>query len=168
MVTIFIIVFKHAAFGFSFDKINAVVQPFYRNHVNYACLMALFFPIVWLATSWYKRWSILWWTLIFGAIVMIVGIYFSYTRAAYGALLIALASYLIIKFRLIKIALVTTAIGAVYFLVTWQLTIIISNTHRTTIKPLHIRILETYLKQLPRGKIFLPWNVYIVGLQGFK
>lgn len=116
IITIFIINYRHAAFAFDFEKINAVVQPFYRNHVNYACLMALFFPIVWLATSWYKRWSIPWWTLVFGAVVMIVGIYFSYTRAAYGALFIALGSYFIIKFRIIKIALVGTALGAVFFL----------------------------------------------------
>ena len=116
IITIFIINYRHAAFAFDFEKINAVVQPFYRNHVNYACLMALFFPIVWLATSWYKRWSIPWFTLVFGAIVMIIGIYFSYTRAAYGALLIALGSVLIIKLRLIKVALVATALGAVLFL----------------------------------------------------
>lgn len=116
IITILIINYRHAGFGFSFDKINSVVSPFYRNHVNYACLMALFFPIVWLATGWYKRWSLAWWSLFFGGIIMLIGIYFSYTRAAYVAILLALGAYFIIRFRLIKIALVATAIGATLFL----------------------------------------------------
>lgn len=105
IMTILIINFKHSAFGFSFKSINSVVHPFYRNHVNYACLMALFFPIVWLAVGWYRRWSLTHISLIFGGTLMLIGIYFSYTRAAYVAILLALGAYLVIRLRLMKASL---------------------------------------------------------------
>ena len=117
LISVIAINYQHAAFGFSFAKINAVVHPFYRNHVDYACIMALFFPVIWLAASWYRRWSIGWWILVSGILVLLIAIYFSYTRAAYAAIFIALGAFFIIRFRLMKIALAVTAIGASIFLI---------------------------------------------------
>jgi len=47
---------------------------------------------------------------------MLPAIYFSYTRAAYVAIIMALGSYYIIRFRLMKLALGITAIGTMIFL----------------------------------------------------
>lgn len=46
-VTVLIIEYRHALTGFSFSAINTLVNPFYRNHVNYACLLACIFPYLW-------------------------------------------------------------------------------------------------------------------------
>lgn len=115
ILTILIINFKHAALGFTFESINSVVHPFYRNHVNYACLMALFFPIVWLAVGWYKRWSIPQISLVLGGVLMLIGIYFSYTRAAYVAILLALGAFVVIRLRLMKAALGIAVIAVMLF-----------------------------------------------------
>ena len=53
--------------GFSFAEINFVLRPFYRNHVSYAGLLALFFPLMWFAPVKFPRFSIKWY-LFFGAI----------------------------------------------------------------------------------------------------
>jgi hypothetical protein len=44
----------HATYGFSFDDVNKPVEPFFRNHVNYAAILSLFYPFIWLAASWYR------------------------------------------------------------------------------------------------------------------
>ncbi len=110
--SIIVINIRHSALDFDFEHINRVVHPFYRNHVNYACLMALFFPLIVLSIGWYKD-SWLKWLLRVGCLIVLVGINFSYTRAAYVAIVLAAVAYFIVHFRLMKIALVATLIGAV-------------------------------------------------------
>lgn len=104
-ITILYVLARYLEFGFAFKHVNKVVRPFYRNHVNYACLMALFFPFLWFARYWVKRWSLKWWMIIGGLVLILVGIQFSYTRAAYVAIMLAAGTYFIIQFRLMKIAL---------------------------------------------------------------
>ena len=81
------------------------MSPFYRNHVSYASLLALFTPFVWYARNWYPARSRNWWILTIGFVVLLIGTYFSYTRAAYVSLLIAWGAYYIIRFRLMKTAI---------------------------------------------------------------
>jgi O-antigen ligase len=99
--------------GFSFKDVNKVLVPFYRNHVSYACLLALFIPYVWYMTGWYRKGTLqrnFWWFLL---LLFIVGIQFSYTRAAYVALFMALGAYFVIQWKLIRPALVVMSIGLV-------------------------------------------------------
>lgn len=110
------VIWRHAAYSFSFETINGCLEPFFRNHVMYACLLAIFLPFIWYATYWYRRFSFLWWLLVFGVLVLLVGINFAYTRAAYGALLLAVMLYWAVRWRLVKAALLTVALGLTLFL----------------------------------------------------
>ena len=112
MLTVTVVFLRHASMGFSFKDVNRAMAPFYRNHVNYACLLALFFPLVWYARTWYKSWSFRWLLLVGGAGFLLIAIQFAYTRAAYVALAIAAGAYFIIRFRLTLPALILTVIGA--------------------------------------------------------
>jgi len=104
------VVWRHAGYSFSFESINGCLEPFFRNHVMYACLLAIFLPFAWYGTYWYRRFSGLWWLLVFGVLVFLVGIYFAYTRAAYGALVLAVGVYWVLRWRLMKAALVAVAL----------------------------------------------------------
>lgn len=104
------VIYRHAGFDFSFESINGCLEPFFRNHVMYACLLAIFLPFAWYGTYWYRRFSGAWWFLVMGVLVFLVGIYFAYTRAAYGALVIAVGVYWVVRARLMKAALVGTAL----------------------------------------------------------
>ncbi|MEM9921429.1 MAG: O-antigen ligase family protein [Bacteroidota bacterium] len=121
LLTIFSVLFKHAQEGFAFDKVNAVLDPFYRNHVNYACILVLFFPFLWYARTWFKTFSFNWWFLLGGGLVYLVAIQLSYTRAAYVALVLAAGAYFIIRLRLIRyvlgLVLVGAVVGAIYMTV---------------------------------------------------
>ncbi len=120
ILTILITLIRHAAIGFSFEFVHTVFHPFHRNHVSYSALLSLFFPILVMALSWYSQNSWRWWILILAIPVFLIGIYFAYTRAGYIALLIAAASFWIIKYKMIRIALLGALIvgilGVTYFI----------------------------------------------------
>lgn len=103
--TVLVTIARHSTYSFSFRDVHRVLHPFQRNHVNYAATLALFFPIVWLATGWYRRWSKRWWLLVISIGILVVAIYLSYTRAAYVAIMLAFGAYLIIRLRLMKVVL---------------------------------------------------------------
>ncbi len=111
--TVVSVLVRHSAYGFSFKDVYRVLKPFYSNHVIYAATIALFFPFVCIATNWYKRWSFKWFIIVLGILITFIGIQLSFTRAAILSLFIALGAYYIIKFRLIKLSLVASTIGAI-------------------------------------------------------
>lgn len=103
-ITVLFVEFKHAGSGFAFDQINIAVRPFYRNHVNYACLLVCLLPYTWpvwqmLKTNFNMR--IIW---IAVTLILITGIFFSYTRAAYLAVFSLVIIYPVLKWRLIHVA----------------------------------------------------------------
>ena len=104
---------RHTLTGFSFEAINSVLNPFYRNHVNYAAILVVFFPFIWYAPAWETKYSSKWWLLVGSIAFFLMAIYFTYTRAAYVSLFIAIATYFIIRFRLMKIVLAGTLIAAI-------------------------------------------------------
>ncbi len=118
-VTILWVTSKHAGLSFSFAKVNAAIRPFYRNHVSYAAILACFIPIVWFVRTLYPKGSrprkFLGWSLF----IVLMGIQFSYTRAAYVAVIMAVGAYFVIRFKLMKYALVLSfaaLFGVAFFL----------------------------------------------------
>lgn len=103
--TIVVVLYRHAQLDFSFSKVHDAVRIFYRNHVNYACLIASFVPfyLVWLRYEkpfWFQRFVKL------GiAISILIGLYFSFTRAAMVAAFLVIPIYFVIRYRLMKYAL---------------------------------------------------------------
>lgn len=102
VVTVFT---RHAAIDFSFKDVAYVMGPFFRNHVMYACLLAIFVPFIWYATYWYKRWSATWWFLVLSIVFLLIAINYAYTRAAYVALAAAVGIYWVMRWRMMKVAL---------------------------------------------------------------
>src|SRR5207247_6238013 len=50
------VIIRHALQNFSFEDINKPMHPFFRNHVNYAAILSVFFPfILWARTQYAKR-----------------------------------------------------------------------------------------------------------------
>ncbi len=113
VITVSIVLAKHAPSGFAFERVKSVLDPFYRNHVNYASILALFVPLVWYAYRWYERWSVPRLVILGSLLILLIGIQFSYTRAAYVSLGLAVGAYFVIRYRLIKAALGLVTIGAI-------------------------------------------------------
>jgi len=89
-------------YKFAFDEINHSVGPYFRNHVNYAAMVSIFFPWLWLADDWYEKGSFKRILIFFSKILYVVAIYFSYTRTCMVALIAMIPFFFIIKWRLMK------------------------------------------------------------------
>lgn len=111
LFTIAVILVRHAAIGFSFDGVNFILGPFYSNHVLYASMIAVMFPFIWFMRKWYTTFSFKWWFLAFSFIVMIVGIYLSYTRATMASVFIVFGMYYVVKWRLSRPAFLLAIVG---------------------------------------------------------
>lgn len=111
------VIIRHAMQGFSFDEINKPMMPFFRNHVNYAAIVSIFFPFILWARGEYPKGSFKRNLLGLSALLYIVAIYFSYTRTCYIALALILPVYFVIRYRLMKPALAIVAIGATVLVV---------------------------------------------------
>lgn len=102
---------KHAFYGFRFNTIEKAVQPIFRNHVNYAAIIVIVLPYLWIALFWKNKSTLYRRFIIAMNIFMPIAIYFSYTRAAIGSMVVGLAAFLIIHFRLTKIAILSAIIA---------------------------------------------------------
>lgn len=113
LFTVLIIVIRHGIEGgFTFATINNVVSPFYRNKVTYSSLIALFLPLIWYLSGNFQKGSFRRRFLLFSIIFLLVALYFGYTRATMIAVIVAISTPLLLKWRLIKIALVIAVLGA--------------------------------------------------------
>lgn len=106
---------RHGLKGFSFREVNYVMQPFFRNHVMYASIIVVIFPLVWLALAWYEKNSATRIFLYLGGFILLLGVQFAYTRGAYVALVGAFIFYFIVKYRITAWVLGFSLLIAVIF-----------------------------------------------------
>lgn len=111
--SICMVLIRHAIEGFSFASSYDVVRPFFRNHVNYAAICVVCLPFVWalmrINVLDKKPNS----AMMFIFSIFVIGIYFSYTRAAILSMVIAVGAYFIIKKRWVKEALLISSVVAI-------------------------------------------------------
>ena len=93
---------NHMNNSFSEASGHWVMWPFFKDHTSYGAILALSIPItIWLLSE-YKKSKIKYLLCLF-LVVFLIGIYFSYTRAAwlsiFGALIVYLLYYYKIKFK---------------------------------------------------------------------
>jgi O-antigen ligase len=114
-IAVLITTIRHAAKGFSFLEVNYVMQPMFRNHVSYGCILAIFLPFIALGLTWTRPRTTVRWLLIGGFILFLLAIQLSFTRAAYGAVLGAAACYFVVKHRLMRYVIAAAIIGIIGF-----------------------------------------------------
>ena len=105
------VILHHATLQFGFKTINEACPPFFRNHVNYAAILAVFLPFLYYLRKWNvglkKR------LLEIAFLILIFGVITAYTRAAYVALAVVPFAYWIIRLRLVRLAATITTIGII-------------------------------------------------------
>ncbi|MGD1845293.1 MAG: O-antigen ligase family protein [Salibacteraceae bacterium] len=113
IVVVFTVI-RHATFGFEEKPAHWVMQPFFKDHTSYGALIAMYIPIL-VGFIAIKQYHINTRILAFFLLsILLVGVIYSYTRAAWVSLLGAFALFLLIRFR-VKVwqvgALLVLAIG---------------------------------------------------------
>ncbi|GAA4380399.1 O-antigen ligase family protein [Hymenobacter koreensis] len=108
---------RHAATGFSFDSINQALSPFYINHVIYATVLAMLLPYAFYAARSKTGLSRTAWRV--AMVLMLFGLFTSYTRASILSLPVAGLFYVVMRLRLTRwvlIGAISAAVsGALYF-----------------------------------------------------
>ncbi len=117
IATVVIILARHSQYGFTFSTINNAVIPIYRNHVDYACSLGILLAYAWFMRSWFSQKWIRWFFTV-ALVLMLTGIYFSYTRAAWLCVPLSIGSYFIIRYKLMKVAIPLALAGGI-LLVGW-------------------------------------------------
>jgi O-antigen ligase len=105
------VIIRHGMQGFSFEEINKPMMPFFRNHVNYAAILSVFFPLILWARGQYASGTFKRRLLTLSLLLYIVAVYLSYTRTCYIALLIIFPVYLVIRYRLMKTVVAVAVLG---------------------------------------------------------
>ncbi len=109
---------RHAAAGFTFAQVRNVMEPFFRNHVTYATVLALLLPLagglaLQAPTRTLRR---LW---LGAAALLLLGLITSYTRASWLSLPVAGLYYGVLRLRQTRTLLLALALGttgvATYF-----------------------------------------------------
>jgi len=109
LITILVIWARHSTESFSFESVNEFMNPFYRNKVDYALMLGVVFPFVWVfRKSWKGKY-----TGILIAFIFLIAISFAYTRAAYLGIIAALAGYALIRTKTLKYALVAATLALI-------------------------------------------------------
>ncbi|HSI90573.1 MAG TPA: O-antigen ligase family protein, partial [Adhaeribacter sp.] len=106
-----VVIFKHMLQGFAFHAVQRSVDPFFKNHVIYAATVALFLPF--LLTLYKPKQNLLNLFLLAGFLIMLIGIGFSYTRASWLSLPLAVFYYIGIRLKITKLAVIGAYLGGV-------------------------------------------------------
>jgi putative inorganic carbon (HCO3(-)) transporter len=120
-LVIFYTLYNHAQFGFKEDPAHWVMTPFYNDHTAYGALLAMFFPLI---VSFIFNKSLRPGIRIFSVIlfaIFTVALIFSFTRAAWVSLLIALLLFLVYKLKIgIRALVIFSAALAIILGMLWN------------------------------------------------
>jgi O-antigen ligase len=98
-MTIVYTLIHHAQYNFGEKEGHWVMSPFFKDHTIYGAIVALILPIS-ISLFWYKKHSVLMQAILVSIITLILlGLYFSYTRAAWLSIIIAVFIGIIVHYR---------------------------------------------------------------------
>lgn len=114
LVVIVYTLIHHATFGFGEKEGHWVMWPFFKDHTSYGALTALILPLL-IGLYFQKSNSLIVQLVVIVSIIIdLLGIYFSYTRAAWLSVVAAIVVGLLIHF---KVKFKYLALGGVFLMI---------------------------------------------------
>jgi len=108
---------RHSFFYFSFEGIKEVLDPFFRNHVNYSAMLICLLVVGWIVKRLTPISKPAYKWIIIGLMMGLIGLLLSYSRGAWLALIVGiLTSFLIKRKLLIKSLVLIGLLSALSFL----------------------------------------------------
>ena len=105
VITMTIVMIRHASVGFNFRKIDKSISILYYNHVEYSTVLSMFFPLLCIAYLIHKGKTGLRLTLVVLILYFLVAIYLSYARAAMVAVIFSLVIAAAMRFKLLNLVM---------------------------------------------------------------
>jgi len=112
MIAIAYTVIVHASYGFGEKEGHWVMWPFFKDHTIYGAMVAFTVPMVFGLYFSKKHSPLIQAILLFFIVLNLVGLYFSYTRAAWLSVFAAVGVWALIHFR-IKFSLIASATAVI-------------------------------------------------------
>ena len=111
----------HASYGFGEKEGHWVMWPFFKDHTIYGATVAFITPLIFGLYLSKKHTSLVQITLIGLIAITLVGLYFSYTRAAWLSVIASLMVLAVIKLR-VKFSILAgiALIGAFFLYMSWD------------------------------------------------
>ena len=153
---------RHAANGWTFERINDSVRPFFRNHVNYSALLVFMVPLQIAVLRLAARRSVRI-TMAVILTVTIAALYFSYARGAWMALAAGLFSYWLIRHKYLLrswLIFLVLSVATVFYLKSNDRYIKFAPDYNSTIFHTNFRehLIATYqLKDVSTAERFYRW-----------
>jgi len=116
LVIIYTVV-RHSTYGFDKDSSHWVMEPIFKDHTSYGAVLAMYLPVL-IGLLLRKQMSLLLRVLLsIGLVILIVGLVFSYTRAAWLSVVgvIGILAILLLGIRLRTAIISLSVIGAFVF-----------------------------------------------------
>jgi putative inorganic carbon (hco3(-)) transporter len=114
LVVVYTII-NHAAHGFAEKPAHWVMSPFFKDHTSYGAVLALLFPPL-VSLYFIKGYTQVRKTVIvFLAMVLMLGIILSFTRAAWISLVCAAGVWFLIYYRIRLATILIFTFGALFF-----------------------------------------------------
>jgi putative inorganic carbon (HCO3(-)) transporter len=108
----------HAGYRFGEKESHWVMWPFFKDHTIYGAIVALATPLVVGLFFWKKQQPLLQAIILGFIFIILTGLYFSYTRAAWLSVIAALVVWLFIHFK-VRFSIIAVAVsligGMLYF-----------------------------------------------------
>ena len=108
----------HASYGFGEKEGHWVMWPFFKDHTIYGSTVAFTIPLVFALYFSKKHSPLMQVVLLSLMLITVVGLYYSYTRAAWVAVILSLAVLAVIKLRIkfsILLSIALIALTTIYF-----------------------------------------------------
>ncbi len=110
-----VILARHALAGFSFEQVNEAARPMFRNHVNYAALLVCMLPVSYVVYKTGRRFKYVWFSVL---VLLLIALFFTYSRGAWLALGAALVTIFFVKRRILS-WLVISGFAVVIGMILW-------------------------------------------------
>lgn len=111
----------HASYRFGEKESHWVMWPFFKDHTIYGAAVALTVPLVFALYFSKKHSPLLQFFLIGFLVISLLGLYFSYTRAAWLSVFLGVVVWLLIRYKVKFSWLATIAvIAGIYIAVQWD------------------------------------------------
>ena len=116
---------RHAGYHFEHDPAHWVMEPFFKDHTSYGAIIAFFLPFAVTAISLPGSSPVRRGVAVLFLVILVLGMVFSYTRAAWVGVVAALGVMLVMKLRVPGwiVLGVTVVAGGIYLVNRDQITI---------------------------------------------
>ncbi|HOZ51263.1 MAG TPA: O-antigen ligase family protein [Chitinophagaceae bacterium] len=105
ILIIVLVLYRYSALGFRFEDVHDPIQPFFQNHVMYGSMISCFVPLVVGALFLVRSLSAKWIILVVSIIIFLLGVYFSYSRAAWASVVFAFMVLVFVRFKVMHYAM---------------------------------------------------------------